>query len=119
LPVISPAHTHHFFSCDVGDANQVTETIRKVEKTVGPIDICVNAAGVNFDNLLVRMRDEQIQEIINTNLVGSIFVSKAVARGMIQRNRGHIINIGSVVGIHGNAGQSVYSASKSGLSGIN
>ena len=95
----------------------MNETVRKVEKEVGPIDICVNAAGVNFDSLLVRMKEEHIQQIINTNLLGSIFVSKAVVRGMIQRSKGHIINIGSVVGIHGNAGQSVYSASKSGLSG--
>ncbi|KAG1691044.1 hypothetical protein DVH05_027326 [Phytophthora capsici] len=78
----------------------------------------VNAAGISKDSLLLRLKDADLDELLRTNLVGPVHMCKAVAKGMMQRRQGSIINIGSVVGAAGNVGQVAYSASKSGLVGV-
>lgn len=78
----------------------------------------VNAAGISKDSLLLRLKDAELDELLLTNLVGPVHMCKAVAKRMMQRRQGSIVNIGSVVGAAGNVGQVAYSASKSGLAGV-
>ncbi len=103
---------------DVSDLKRVTAMIDKVEETWSGIDIMVNNAGIIDDGLLVRMSDEAWDNVISTNLNGTFYCTRAVLRGMLRRRWGRIINIGSVVGIRGNAGQANYSASKAGIMGF-
>lgn len=103
---------------DVSDLQDVTDMIDKVEETWSGIDIMVNNAGIIDDGLLIRMSDTAWNRVISTNLNGTFYCSRAVLRGMIRRRWGRIINIGSVVGIRGNPGQSNYSASKAGIIGF-
>ena len=103
---------------DVSDLERVTAMIDKVEETWSGIDIMVNNAGIIDDGLLVRMSDTAWDSVISTNLNGTFYCTRAVLRGMIRRRWGRIINIGSVVGIRGNAGQANYSASKAGIMGF-
>ena len=84
----------------------------------GPVDILINNAGVISDNLLLRMKDEQIEHTINTNLWGTIHCTRMVVPGMIRNRWGRIINISSIVGLRGNLGQSNYSASKAAIHGF-
>jgi len=119
LPVISKNQKHVGIRCDVSSRSSVTDAFAHFDRAFGQsADILVNTAGVSKDSLLIRASDEDISEMINTNLAGSIFMSRAVAKGMIQKRKGCIINVGSVIGLTGNVGQSVYSASKSGLIGF-
>jgi 3-oxoacyl-[acyl-carrier protein] reductase len=106
------------YACDVGNAAQVEQTVAAAEKDLGPIDILVNNAGITADNLLFRIRDEDWDAVLNTNLKGAFLMTKLIARGMMKRRFGRVINITSVVGIMGNAGQSNYAASKAGLIGL-
>ena len=103
---------------DVTDAKSVSETIADIQARLGEITILVNNAGITRDNLLVRMKDDEWDAILDTNLKSAYRLSKAVLRGMIKARRGRIINIGSVVGISGNAGQTNYSAAKAALVGF-
>ena len=103
---------------DVGDPAQVETVVASVEREVGPIDILVNNAGTRRDNLLFRISDDDWDAVLQTNLKGVFLMMKHAARGMIKRRAGRIINITSVVGMAGNAGQSNYSASKAGLIGL-
>jgi 3-oxoacyl-[acyl-carrier protein] reductase len=96
----------------------VTATIKAVEELLGPVDILVNNAGITRDNLLLRMSSEDFDEVIGANLKGAFNFTKAVARGMMKRRDGAILNISSVVGLTGNAGQANYAASKAGLHGM-
>jgi 3-oxoacyl-[acyl-carrier protein] reductase len=106
------------FELDVSDDESVADFIKQVNAECGAPTILVNNAGITRDNLLLRMSADEWNEVISTNL-GSIFrMSKAVLRGMIKARGGRIINIGSVVGIAGNAGQSNYAAAKAGLVGF-
>ncbi|OWZ03743.1 Carbonyl reductase [Phytophthora megakarya] len=98
------------------DAAQLVSQVSKALGT-GPSAL-VNAAGISKDNLLLRLQDAELDELLLTNLVGPVHMCKAVAKGMMQRRQGSIINIGSVVGSAGNVGQVAYSASKSGLAGV-
>lgn len=103
---------------DVSDAAQVERATETVEKELGPIDVLVNNAGLTRDGLLVRMSDEDWDVVMDVNLKGTFHVTKAVAKGMIKRRSGRIINITSVVGLAGNRGQANYAASKAGLVGF-
>ncbi|MEE8134393.1 MAG: 3-oxoacyl-[acyl-carrier-protein] reductase [Gemmatimonadales bacterium] len=103
---------------DVSVPDQVATMISVTEEALGPIDILVNNAGVTRDGLLVRMGEDDWKAVLDTNLKGAFITTKAVARGMMKRRSGRIINITSVVGITGNRGQANYAASKAGLIGL-
>jgi len=113
-----PGGGHGGFGCDVGDSAQVQAVVARVEAEVGPVDILVNNAGITRDNILIRMKDEEFDEVIATNLKGAFNLTRAVSRGMMKRREGSILNITSVVGLMGNAGQANYAASKAGLVGL-
>ncbi|MGD8279167.1 MAG: 3-oxoacyl-ACP reductase FabG, partial [Gemmatimonadota bacterium] len=104
--------------CDVADETAVDALIKAVESEVGPLDLVVNNAGVTDDNIVLRLTDEAWNRVLDTNLKGAFHVIRAVARGMMRRRSGRIINITSVVGITGNRGQANYAASKAGLIGL-
>ena len=106
------------YACDVGIATQVETFAKAVEKDFGQIDILVNNAGFTRDNLLFRLGEADWDAVMDTNLKGAFLMTKYVARGMIKRRWGRVINITSVVGLNGNAGQSNYSASKAGIIGF-
>lgn len=106
------------FACDVSDLAQITQLIGDVESAFGGVDILVNNAGVTRDNLMLRLKDEDWEAVINANLRSAFATTRAASRGMMKRRWGRIINIASVVGITGNKGQSNYAASKAGLIGL-
>ncbi|XP_047406782.1 3-oxoacyl-[acyl-carrier-protein] reductase [Sciurus carolinensis] len=108
---------HLAFSCDVAKEHDVQNTFEEMEKHLGQVNFLVNAAGVNRDSLLVRTKTEDMISQLNTNLLGSMLTCKAAMRTMIQQG-GSIVNVGSIIGLKGNSGQSVYSASKGGLVGF-
>lgn len=103
---------------DVGDSSQVDAAVERIATARGRIDILVNNAGITRDNLLIRLTEADFDEVVRINLKGSFLVSKAVCRHMIRQRSGRIVNIGSVVGEMGNAGQSIYAATKAGLIGF-
>ncbi len=102
-------------SVDVSDGESVNVFVQDTIKNLGKVDILVNNAGLTRDNLLMRMSEEEWDIVLDTNLKGAFLLSKAVARPMMKQRSGVIINITSIVGIIGNAGQCNYSASKAGL----
>ena len=102
-------------ACDVGVAGNVQEAIEKITGELGRIDILVNNAGITRDNLLLRMSEEEWDEVIAVNLKSVFNLSKAVARNMLRSRSGRIVNVTSVVGLIGNAGQANYAASKGGM----
>lgn len=104
-----------YASVDVSSNEAVTSFVTDVIAKLGKIDILINNAGVTRDNLLMRMSEEEWDSVIDTNLKGAFLFSKAVSRPMMKQRAGSIINISSVVGITGNAGQCNYTASKAGL----
>lgn len=106
------------FACDVTDVDSVTEVVGVVQAEMGPIDILVNNAGDTRDQLLVRMTDEDWTYTLDVNLTGTFNTIRAVARGMMRQRSGVIINVSSVVGLMGNAGQANYAAAKAGLVGL-
>lgn len=103
---------------DVTQGDAVEAAVTDLSKRFGPPTILVNNAGIARDNLLMRMKDEEWQAILDTNLTSVYRTSKAVIRGMMKARRGRIINIGSVVGLTGNPGQANYAAAKAGLLGF-
>ncbi|KPD23606.1 MULTISPECIES: 3-oxoacyl-ACP reductase FabG [Idiomarina] len=103
---------------NVTDADSVQETVKSLEKEFGSIDILVNNAGITRDNLMMRMKNDEWNSVIDTNLTAIFRVCKAVVRGMMKRRNGRIINISSVVGTTGNPGQVNYCAAKAGLVGF-
>mgnify|MGYP005813093485 CR=1 FL=1 len=100
---------------DVTDAAAVDALIEAIAKDFGPVSILVNNAGITRDNLLMRMKDEDWQAILDTNLTSVYRTSKAVMRGMMKARKGRIVNIASVIGATGNAGQANYAAAKAGI----
>jgi 3-oxoacyl-[acyl-carrier protein] reductase len=100
---------------DVTDAAACEALVDAVASDLGPVSILVNNAGITRDNLLMRMRDEDWQAILDTNLTSVYRMSKLVMRGMMKARRGRIVNIASVIGVTGNAGQSNYAAAKAGI----
>lgn len=113
-----PGDGHAGLSCDVADGEAVKATVEQISADLGPIDILVNNAGVTRDNILLRMSDEEWDQVMEVNLKGAFHMTRAVYRGMMKRRTGSIINVSSVVGLMGNAGQANYSASKAGLLGF-
>jgi 3-oxoacyl-[acyl-carrier protein] reductase len=103
---------------DVTNNEQISNLVRFVNQDFGPIDILVNNAGITRDNILLRMKEDEWEDIINTNLSSIYKMSKSVLRGMIKKRSGRIISITSVVGAMGNAGQSNYAAAKAGMIGF-
>ncbi|PWB62224.1 MAG: 3-oxoacyl-[acyl-carrier-protein] reductase [Deltaproteobacteria bacterium] len=103
---------------DVGDAAQVDAAVARIVAAQGRIDILVNNAGITRDNLLMRMTEEDFDAVVRTNLKGTFLLTKAVSRHMIKQRGGRIVNMSSVVGLMGNAGQSNYSAAKAGIAGF-
>ncbi|CEG15339.1 3-oxoacyl-ACP reductase FabG [Xanthomonas citri] len=109
------AHGGHGRELNVTDAAAVDGVIDAIGKEFGAISILVNNAGITRDNLLMRMKDDDWQAIIDTNLTSVFRTSKAVMRGMVKARKGRIINIASVVGVTGNPGQTNYAAAKAGI----
>ena len=103
---------------DVSKAEDCERIVKKTLESFGKIDILVNNAGITRDNLIMRMSEDDFDAVINTNLKSVYLMSKAVARPMMKNRYGRIVNVSSVVGIMGNAGQVNYSASKAGVLGI-
>ncbi len=106
------------YACDISDEAQVKETVDNVLADFGHIDILVNNAGITKDKLLMAMSAEDIDRVIDVNLKGTIYMTKACIRPFMKQKKGSIINISSVVGLMGNAGQANYAASKAGIIGL-
>ena len=106
------------FEGDVADPEQAKTLIEAVEGELGDIDVLVNNAGITRDTLIARMSDEEWREVISTNLDGVFHTCRAVARKMLRRRSGAIVNMTSFVGVHGNPGQTNYAASKGGIIGF-
>lgn len=106
------------FRVDVVDPVAIEGCVAEVERDLGPIEVLVNNAGITRDNLLARLSEEHWDQVMEVNLKGAYLTMKAVARGMMKRRSGIIINIASVVGLVGNKGQANYAASKAGLIGL-
>lgn len=109
---------HKGYACDVSDADQVDATVKQIESDLGSIAILVNNAGITRDTLMMRMSVADWDTVLGVNLRGAFNCSKAVMRGMMKARWGRIINVTSIVGLHGAAGQANYSASKAGLVGL-
>src|SRR4051794_19504745 len=103
---------------DVASSEQVDAAMKQVLSTFGRIDILVNNAGITRDNLLMRLKEEEWDQVINTNLKGVFLCTKAAVRPMMKQRSGRIINISSIVGVMGNPGQSNYVAAKAGVIGL-
>ena len=103
---------------DVTDIDSTQQMVNDIIKEYGKIDVLVNNAGITKDTLLVRMKKEEFEDVIDVNLIGTFNITKNVIPYMIKQRKGRIINISSVVGISGNAGQTNYSASKAGIIGF-
>ena len=106
------------FACDMADTASVQTVVDDVEKAFGAVDILVNNAGVTRDNILLRLKDDDWDQVLDTNLRGAFIAVRAATRGMMKRRWGRIVNISSVVGLVGNKGQANYAASKAGLIGF-
>ena len=107
-----------FVRANVGELNSVEEAVKKAIEKFGKIDVLVNNAGITRDNLIMRMKEEEFDQVINTNLKGTFNVTKSVVPYMMKKREGKIVNISSVVGVSGNAGQCNYAASKAGIIGF-
>ncbi len=105
-------------TCDLADSAAVTAMIESVASELGRIDILVNNAGITRDNLILRMSDDEWDDVINTNLKSVFVACRAAARPMMRGKFGRIVNIASTSGLVGNAGQANYAAAKSGLTGL-
>jgi len=106
------------YKADVSDSAAVAAVMDQIKKDFGQIDILVNNAGITQDGLFVRMSNEDWDEVMQTNLNGAFYCTRAVVRGMMKARWGCIVNISSVVGLHGNAAQANYAAAKAGLIGL-
>ncbi|MBO9130192.1 3-oxoacyl-[acyl-carrier-protein] reductase [Bacillus sp. 165] len=103
---------------DVANSEEVAQMVKQTVEVFGQIDILVNNAGITKDNLLMRMKEEEWDAVVNTNLKGVFLTTKAVSRHMMRQRSGRIINLASVVGVIGNAGQANYVAAKAGVIGL-
>ncbi len=106
------------FKCDVADKSQVELLFAQIRDVLGPVDILVNNAGITADGLLLRMSEEDFDKVMAVNVKGAFLCSQAALKDMMRAKQGRIINISSVVGLAGNAGQANYAASKAGLIGL-
>ncbi len=103
------------YSVDVSKGDAVNETVKAVEKDFGKIDVLVNNAGITKDGLIMRMSEDDWDAVLNVNLKGTFLFTKAAMRGMMKQCAGSIVNIASIIGLMGNAGQANYAASKGGV----
>ncbi len=106
------------YQCNVGDSASVAETCKQILADFGGVDILVNNAGITRDNLVIRMSEDDFDAVIDVNLKGAFYMIKNFYRTMMKKRSGKIINISSVSGLFGNAGQTNYSASKAGIIGL-
>ena len=116
--IISNGDKASAYSCDISDNEQFNNIVTDIFKEYGSIDILVNNAGITNDTLLMRMSDDQWDSVLNINLKGSFTCTRSVIKYMMKKKSGRIINITSIVGLTGNAGQANYAASKAGLIGM-
>jgi 3-oxoacyl-[acyl-carrier protein] reductase len=105
-------------AADLSDKDSVEGLVPAAEAAIGPLDILVNNAGITRDNLFMRMKDEEWEQVLAVNLTAAFRLSRAAVKGMMRRRFGRIVNIGSVVGSTGNPGQGNYAAAKAGLVGL-
>ena len=108
----------HVVTCDLSKKDEIIELVKKADEFMGYIDILVNNAGITKDNIFLRMSENEWEDVLNVNLNSTFSILKLITKGMIKRRYGRIINISSVVGVTGGAGQANYSASKAGLIGL-
>ncbi len=108
----------HYHAVDVADETAITALIKEILKESGGLDAVVNNAGITRDGLIARMPADAWNEVLRVNLASAFYICKAVSMSMLSRRGGSIINMSSVVGLHGNAGQTNYAASKAGLIGL-
>ncbi len=106
------------YRCDVSDFNEAGETVKKIKEELGGIDILINNAGITRDGLLMRMSEEDFDRVLDTNLKGAFNMLRHVSPIFIRSRYGRVVNVSSVVGLHGNAGQCNYAASKAGIIGL-
>ena len=106
------------FKGDVATPEDVEALVKGIGKAFGPVEILINNAGTTRDNILLRMKDAEFDEVLATNLKGTYLCTRAVLRGMVRARWGRIVNVSSVVGLLGNAGQANYAASKAGIIGF-
>jgi 3-oxoacyl-[acyl-carrier protein] reductase len=106
------------YGADMASAESVNALVASVERDLGPVEILVNNAGITQDGLLMRMKDAQWSAVLETNLNGAFYATRAVARGMLKQRRGRVVNISSVVGLRGQGGQTNYAAAKAGIIGF-
>ena len=107
-----------YVKADVSNANDVTEMFNQIKELMGPVEILVNNAGITRDGLLLRMSEADYDAVLDTNLKGTFLCTKAAIKDMMKARNGRIINMTSIVGVQGNAGQANYSASKAGVIGF-
>ena len=112
-----PSDDFYMVKADVTDSKSIDSAIDEIEKNLGPLDVVVINAGTNKDTLAMRLEDSDMENIINTNLMGSLRVARRSVKSMIKNRKGRIIFIGSVVGLLGSPGQMVYASTKAGLIG--
>ena len=108
----------HVVVCDLSKKDEIIKLIKKTDEFLGHIDILINNAGITKDNIFLRMSENEWEDVLNVNLNSTFSILKLITKGMIKRRYGRIINISSVVGVTGGAGQANYSASKAGLIGL-
>lgn len=106
------------YACDVSDAAQVEATFAQIAEEMGTVHVLVNNAGITRDGLLVRMKDEDWDRVMDVNLKGAFLCTRAVSKTMMKARAGRIVNVSSIIGDTGNAGQANYAASKAGLFGL-
>ena len=107
-----------YVKADVSNADDVTEMFNQIKELMGPVEILINNAGITRDGLLLRMSEADYDAVLDTNLKGTFLCTKAAIKDMMKARNGRIINITSIVGVQGNAGQANYSASKAGVIGF-
>ena len=111
-------HDHVEITCDLSNPTQVEELIPATVDTLGRMDILVNNAGITRDNLAMRMKDEEWDEVLNVNMTAAMMIARAALRPMMKARHGRIISVSSIVGVTGNPGQANYAASKAGMIGF-
>ncbi len=106
------------FRLNIKESENCAELVKQTADTFGTVDVLVNNAGITRDGLLMRMKDEDFADVIDTNLSGAFYMLRAVSKYMMKQRHGSIINMSSIVGVNGNAGQVNYAASKAGIIGM-
>jgi len=106
------------YACDIAHSESVDSLVNMIAADLGPVSILVNNAGITHDGLLMRMKDAHWSHVLDTNLNGAFYAARAVARAMLKQRYGRIVNISSIIGLHGQGGQANYAAAKAGLIGL-